>query len=160
MRIIDITQPLLESQVYKGDPNLSCHRIKDIATDGYNLTTLSLCLHNGTHIDAPKNVHLILLEASIIPLEGLRLSQVNCGEYILFYRQNNIYFRVWQRFTSEFGNYIHFFISFLIITAMSFILMASTTLSTIQLLTFIQMQTPQEIVGKVISCFMAISLCD
>ncbi len=51
------------------------------------------------------------------------------------------------------------FISYIIISITSLILMACATLSTIQFLTFVQMQTPQEIVGKVISFLMAICLC-
>ncbi|MDR3121350.1 MAG: cyclase family protein, partial [Clostridiales bacterium] len=125
-----------------------------VAADKYNLTNISLCVHNGTHVDAPRHfiesgagiskipldvfygkclvsdkpapcerlllkganvlteddarrlvawgvrligvesqsigdadapmaVHLILLETGIIPLEGLRLADVPCGEYIL-----------------------------------------------------------------------------
>lgn len=51
------------------------------------------------------------------------------------------------------------FISYLIICAMSFILMAAATVVAVQILAFVQAQTPAEIVGKVISCLMAISLC-
>jgi arylformamidase len=157
-RIIDITQPLLSCAVYPGDPAPSAARLRTIAADGCNLTALSLCVHNGTHADAPLHfveggagigelpldifygkcvvkrwddtipdgcerliikgespltekdaalivsagvklvgvepqsvgevgspapVHLILLGAGVIPLEGLVLRNVEEGEYVL-----------------------------------------------------------------------------
>jgi len=51
------------------------------------------------------------------------------------------------------------FVCYLVLTAMSFFLMVCTTLFSIQMLAFVQAQTPGEIVGKVISCIMAISIC-
>lgn len=48
---------------------------------------------------------------------------------------------------------------YLIITAMNFILMGLSTAFTIQMITFIQMETPPELIGKVISCLMAFSMC-
>lgn len=51
------------------------------------------------------------------------------------------------------------FLSYLVITAMSFILMVAATMFTVQMLSFVQAQTPAQIVGKVISCLMAISIC-
>jgi arylformamidase len=154
MKIIDITQPLFECEVYPGDRKPSYTRVRTIVADNYNLTDISLCVHNGTHIDAPRHffkngegvgdlsldvfygkcvvgnkvtyakrllikggyvlttddahqlvkwrvkligvegqsvsdamsqieVHKILLSAGIIPLEGLRLAGVACGEYML-----------------------------------------------------------------------------
>ena len=52
--IYDITQPLFECEVYPGDPRpvkkvlLSLER-----GDVCNLTALTMCAHNGTHVDAP-----------------------------------------------------------------------------------------------------------
>ncbi|MDR0958564.1 MAG: cyclase family protein [Clostridiales bacterium] len=158
MKIIDISQPLFGSKVYPGDTAPSFKRVKNVATDKYNLTDISLCVHNGTHIDAPLHfiengngvgeisldvfygkcvvkkwdgeiptdcerllikgdyvvtesdaeliakssvrlvgvesqsignpekpmpVHLILLNAGIILLEGLVLDRVECGKYTL-----------------------------------------------------------------------------
>ena len=70
MKIIDISQELLSCKVYEGDPTPEANRIIDMADGGvYNLSTLSLCAHNGTHIDAPlhffengRAVHEIPLE--------------------------------------------------------------------------------------------------
>ena len=54
MRIIDISQELISCNVYPGDPRPTLKRTKS-TDDGevYNLSELSLCVHNGTHIDAP-----------------------------------------------------------------------------------------------------------
>ena len=52
--IYDITQPLFECAVFPGDPRpekTELYRIKNGAL--CNLTALSMCVHNGTHIDAP-----------------------------------------------------------------------------------------------------------
>lgn len=54
MRIIDISQELLGCEVYPGDPVPCGKRIKDMRSgEVYNLSELSMCAHNGTHIDAP-----------------------------------------------------------------------------------------------------------
>lgn len=54
MKIYDITQELFSCEVYPGDPEpkreILCSTNKG---DVCNLTALSLCAHNGTHIDAP-----------------------------------------------------------------------------------------------------------
>lgn len=52
--IYDITQPLFECAVYPGDTEPQKHRVQDMDNgDLYNLTDISLCVHNGTHVDAP-----------------------------------------------------------------------------------------------------------
>ncbi len=54
MKIIDISQEVLSCKVYEGDPVPESKRIIDMADGGvYNLSTLSICVHNGTHVDAP-----------------------------------------------------------------------------------------------------------
>ncbi len=52
--IYDITQPLFECEVYPGDPGpekKALQRMDDGAP--CNVTAISLCVHNGTHVDAP-----------------------------------------------------------------------------------------------------------
>lgn len=52
--IYDITQPLFECAVFPGDPKperTAVLRIKN--GDICNLTAISMCAHNGTHVDAP-----------------------------------------------------------------------------------------------------------
>ena len=51
------------------------------------------------------------------------------------------------------------FVSYLVITVMSFFLMVCATLFSIQMLAFAQVQTPTELTGKVISFMMALSMC-
>lgn len=54
MKIYDITQPLFECVVFPGDPKPIKEEIARME-DGslYNLTAISMCAHNGTHVDAP-----------------------------------------------------------------------------------------------------------
>ena len=52
--IYDISQELFSCSVYPGDPMPERRVLQSMeAGDLYNLTALSLCAHNGTHIDAP-----------------------------------------------------------------------------------------------------------
>lgn len=54
MKIYDISQELLTSCVFPGDPAPSRKVLAAIGQgDSCNLSALSLCLHNGTHLDAP-----------------------------------------------------------------------------------------------------------
>ena len=52
--IYDITQPLFECAVFPGDtpPEKTVVRSMDRG-DPYQLTDIRLCVHNGTHVDAP-----------------------------------------------------------------------------------------------------------
>lgn len=52
--IYDITQPLFECEVYPGDTKPEKRHIQRIENgDLYNLTDITMCVHNGTHVDAP-----------------------------------------------------------------------------------------------------------
>lgn len=51
------------------------------------------------------------------------------------------------------------FICYLIISISCFLLMGVATMVTVQLLTFIQSETPTQMLGKVLSCAMAFSMC-
>lgn len=52
--IYDITQPLFECEVFPGDPKPVKTAVRRMENgDLYNLTEISMCVHNGTHIDAP-----------------------------------------------------------------------------------------------------------
>ncbi|MBQ7795350.1 MAG: cyclase family protein [Lachnospiraceae bacterium] len=52
--VIDISQEVLSSKVYPGDPAPRAEQLCSME-DGelYNLTAFSMCAHNGTHVDAP-----------------------------------------------------------------------------------------------------------
>ena len=54
MKIYDISQEVFGCQVYPGDPTPKKMVISSMEKgDLYNLTAVSMCAHNGTHIDAP-----------------------------------------------------------------------------------------------------------
>lgn len=54
MKIYDITKELLSAPVYPGDPTpIMLHKLQISEGDSCNLSTVSMCLHNATHIDAP-----------------------------------------------------------------------------------------------------------
>ena len=54
MKIYDISQELFSCIVFPGDPAPTREVLSSMEEGAlYNLTTLSLCAHNGTHIDAP-----------------------------------------------------------------------------------------------------------
>ena len=56
MIIYDISQEVFGCQVYLGDPKPEKKELKSIKKgEVYNLTTFSMCAHNGTHIDAPRH---------------------------------------------------------------------------------------------------------
>ena len=56
MKLYDITQEMFSSVVYPGDPAPKGEQVKWIAKgDVCNLTFLTQCAHNGTHMDAPRH---------------------------------------------------------------------------------------------------------
>lgn len=68
--IYDITQPLFECAVYPGDPKPVRQVICSIEDGAVcNLTALSMCAHNGTHVDAPYHFYRAGKGIDRIPLE-------------------------------------------------------------------------------------------
>ncbi len=54
MKIYDISQELFSCVVFPGDPAPKREVLSSMEKGAlYNLTALSLCAHNGTHVDAP-----------------------------------------------------------------------------------------------------------
>ena len=54
--IIDISQELFSCRIFPGDDPPTFNRVKSIGNgDAYDLTNISMCVHNGTHIDAPSH---------------------------------------------------------------------------------------------------------
>ena len=52
--IIDISQEVFSCKVFPGDPVPASQRVLSIEQgDICNLTSFSMCAHNGTHVDAP-----------------------------------------------------------------------------------------------------------
>ncbi|MBE6878745.1 MAG: cyclase [Ruminococcaceae bacterium] len=73
MKIYDISQEVFGCQVYPNDPIPEKNVLKSMEKgEVYNLTAFSMCVHNGTHIDAPfhfikdgKTVDEICLDAFV-----------------------------------------------------------------------------------------------
>lgn len=56
MKIHDISQALLKCRIYPGDNRPERIIIKNMDKgDSYNLSELHCCVHNGTHVDAPRH---------------------------------------------------------------------------------------------------------
>lgn len=53
MKIFDISKEILSAKVFPGDTAPVLTRVRDIAGGGYNLSDITMCVHSGTHIDAP-----------------------------------------------------------------------------------------------------------
>lgn len=71
--IIDISQEVLSSVVFPGDPAPSIERLCSIQHgDVCNLTAFSMCAHNGTHVDAP--FHFIE--------EGKKINQIELDVFV------------------------------------------------------------------------------
>ena len=72
MQIFDISQEVFSCAVYPGDPAPAREVLASLdAGDVCNLTSFSMCAHNGTHIDAP--AHFIKDGATVdtLPLDVL-----------------------------------------------------------------------------------------
>lgn len=84
MKIYDITQELFSSEVYTGDTpptKIPVLRIADGAA--CNLTDMNICLHNGTHIDAPYhfvNDGRAIDEIDLTKCIGKAVVRAHCGE--------------------------------------------------------------------------------
>lgn len=55
MKLFDISQELFSSKVFPGDVPPSFQRVLSLPKDNCNLTTLAMCVHNGTHMDSPRH---------------------------------------------------------------------------------------------------------
>lgn len=54
MKIYDISQEVLSCRVYPGDPAPAAEALSRMANgQPCNLSALRMCVHNGTHVDAP-----------------------------------------------------------------------------------------------------------
>ncbi len=56
MNFYDISRDVISTPPYEGDPSPKITAIKSIENgDRYNLSQITMCTHNATHIDAPKH---------------------------------------------------------------------------------------------------------
>lgn len=54
MKIYDISQEIINCRVYPGDPTPQRTILQSMELGAlYNLSALQMCVHNGTHVDAP-----------------------------------------------------------------------------------------------------------
>ena len=54
MKIIDISKDVMTCEVFEGDPAPNLQKVANIGENSeYNLGKIDMCLHNGTHMDAP-----------------------------------------------------------------------------------------------------------
>ena len=90
MKIIDISQEVLGCRVFKGDPTPKSEKAFSIESgDLYNLSTISMCVHNGTHVDAP--AHFISGGKTVSDF-GLDRFVGDC--YVEFDKWNNVCFPI------------------------------------------------------------------
>jgi len=111
MALIDISMPIYEGMhVWPGDPSLSIVLAKALAAgDACNLTSMSLSVHTGTHVDAPLHfieggsmVDAFPLDSLVGPCRVVDVGEcdrigraevervdVRCGERILFRTRNS-----------------------------------------------------------------------
>lgn len=70
MKLIDITQELFSCRVFPGDPAPELIPLQRM-TEGAvcNLSALSMCAHNGTHVDAPFHFYADGKAVDQLPLE-------------------------------------------------------------------------------------------
>ncbi len=70
MKIFDISQEVFGCEVFPGDPAPQRETLCSMdAGSIYNLTALSMCTHNGTHIDAPRHFLQNGADIASIPLQ-------------------------------------------------------------------------------------------
>lgn len=68
MKIYDISQELINCKVFPGDPQPKLECVADMKQGAeYNLSNLSMCVHNGTHVDAQAHFYA----------DGKRISQLD-----------------------------------------------------------------------------------
>ena len=72
MQIYDITQEVFSCKVFPGDPAPQRQVLSSMETGAlYNLTAISMCAHNGTHVDAPFHFIKDGNTVDAIPLEAV-----------------------------------------------------------------------------------------
>jgi kynurenine formamidase len=57
MSVLDLTQPLFDGMpVFPGDPEVKIDQVHHLETEGWNLHTLFLTTHIGTHVNVPQHM--------------------------------------------------------------------------------------------------------
>lgn len=104
MNLIDITRELIKAPVYPGDPVPQLQPLTRISLgDSSNTTAISTCLHNGTHMDAPRHflpegvaidkvdLNACIGECTVIECDGLLLG--DRAEELLPYVKKRVLFK-------------------------------------------------------------------
>lgn len=110
MIIHDISKDTLTTPVYEGDPETTVENLKSIDNgDICNLSMISMCVHSGTHIDAPlhfcsdgnavNNIRLNTFygKCTVISVDGILTGEdmerllPYCKKRILFHGEGNTY---------------------------------------------------------------------
>lgn len=110
MIIHDISNDTLTAKVYDGDPKTTVTKLKSIENgDECNLSQISMCVHSGTHLDAPLHyctdgnaVNEIRLntfygKCTVISVDGILTGEdmerllPYCKKRILFHGEGNTY---------------------------------------------------------------------
>ncbi len=69
--IIDISQEITKCKVYPGDPIPKVEKLCDMSKgDSFNLSSFSMCAHNGTHVDSPSHFIKGGKTIDMMPLES------------------------------------------------------------------------------------------
>lgn len=85
MKIIDLTQPLFSGMpVYPGDPEVKIEQVHTLEKQGWNLRTLFLNTHLGTHVNAPAHMMNNGKTLDDFPLE------VFCGKAVVYQDDSDI----------------------------------------------------------------------
>ena len=72
MKVIDISQEVFSCGVYPGDPVPAREVLKSMEQgEVYNLSSFSMCAHNGTHVDAPAHFLREGRTVEQMPLESM-----------------------------------------------------------------------------------------
>lgn len=110
MIIYDISKDALACPVYDGDPPTSVNKLKSMENgDGYNLSQISMCVHSGTHLDAPLHfcadgnavnemrLNTFYGKCTVISVDGILTGEdmerllPYCKKRILFHGEGNTY---------------------------------------------------------------------
>ena len=71
MKAVDISRAMLSAPVYPGDPSPSLEALCRLEFgDVCNTSSLHACLHNGTHMDAPRHFVPDGTDAAHVPLDA------------------------------------------------------------------------------------------
>jgi len=85
MKIIDLSQQLYDNMpVYPGDPEVLIEEIHHLAREGWNLRSISITTHSGTHVNVPYH-----MANQGLKLDSYRIEDF-IGETVIFDNEKDI----------------------------------------------------------------------